>query len=394
MGTRSSPAPTLRGATAMLPRDRRAARATAASQLAIGAGWWWLGPHGFDLTDRGFWLHQMTPTLLAAIAIASWWVPRTALVLSGFWAGLGALCLVLYQWEGAPVALLGGVWAATLWLSAPARKRSWRLGAAGLLAGGGAAAALRAPPPSTHPRTVVEESTRTDAASTRWYEEQGVWVTPALTVFDRSRHRFQTVFGPPAEPIPSWQSTSRPRPGVTRIHAESVLVADRYAHLSTYSEVTLALSDPHVSFAPCEGLRFPVTERDDRWGAPARIAVVDSDRSFRVVQAASAEKGPYDTLCTGELPPDEPLEVVFYEGREPVLAVRWEDYASQLSTEPSPAAGWGMPQNAVVFWRDGARVTMVLSLASTGVGIGWASVGLAKGTYVNRMELTHLGPRD
>ena len=231
----------------------------------------------------------------------------------------------------------------------------------------------------------------------------GILVIGAVLTFVMVKSRRAPDTRPPQDSAPLVQTlTVAPQAhrfsvkthGSVAPRTESVLVADRYAHLSTYSEVTLALSDPHVSFAPCEGLRFPVTERDDRWGAPARIAVVDSDRSFRVVQAASAEKGPYDTLCTGELPPDEPLEVVFYEGREPVLAVRWEDYASQLSTEPSPAAGWGMPQNAVVFWRDGARVTMVLSLASTGVGIGWASVGLAKGTYVNRMELTHLGPRD
>jgi hypothetical protein len=61
------------------------------------------------------------------------------------------------------------------------------------------------------------------------------------------------------------------------------------------------------------------------------------------------------------------------------------------STELSPTAGWGLPQNAIEFSlsdpNPASPATLFITLASTSVGRGFDSVGHTPGTYRNRMRI-------
>jgi len=124
----------------------------------------------------------------------------------------------------------------------------------------------------------------------------------------------------------------------------------------------------------------------------ARFAYVDAAGGFHVVEAAKQRRGPFTELASGTLRAGAPLTVTLYDGDKPLFAVALEDYVAQASTGVSPAAGWGVPQNAIEFMRGGdAETTPVLvtaSLAATTVGQGTATVGHAAGVYRNRMSIT------
>ena len=87
----------------------------------------------------------------------------------------------------------------------------------------------------------------------------------------------------------------------------------------------------------------------------------------------------------------ESVKLTLFDRGRPLYDVTFEDFASQASTDLSPTAGWGLPQNAIQFTRrDGdpsQPVFVSLTLASTGIGRGFESVGTAAGTYVNRFEV-------
>lgn len=68
----------------------------------------------------------------------------------------------------------------------------------------------------------------------------------------------------------------------------------------------------------------------------------------------------------------------------------FEDWAAQVSTAPSPTAGWGVPQNSIQFFSSRSGSLVALTLAETGPGRGWASVGHAEGTYRNRIHVEPL----
>ena len=53
----------------------------------------------------------------------------------------------------------------------------------------------------------------------------------------------------------------------------------------------------------------------------------------------------------------------------------------------SGTAGWGLPQSSVQFFARGHEAYVILTLADTGPGRGWDSVGHAAGTYRNRIKI-------
>ncbi|HEY3256642.1 MAG TPA: hypothetical protein VGJ91_21945, partial [Polyangiaceae bacterium] len=151
-----------------------------------------------------------------------------------------------------------------------------------------------------------------------------------------------------------------------------------------------------LRFSPCPQLVVEVVHAEYPFGAPARFAYLDAHGMFRVVQATDAEKGPFSTLVEGPLSRGQPLAVELVElGDTPPRALATivlRDWSLQLSTELSPTAGWGVPQNALEFGRTSSEpasaVYVNLTLAGTSVGRGWDSVGHRAGVYTNRLQIS------
>ena len=124
---------------------------------------------------------------------------------------------------------------------------------------------------------------------------------------------------------------------------------------------------------------------------PARFAYVDERRRFLVAEASSGEKGPFHTLAEGTLEPSQPLTITLYDEDRRAGRVTLDDWSAQLSTQLSPTAGWGAPENAIEFSLAGTSPTspasIFITLAGTSVGRGWDCVGHAAGTYRNRITI-------
>jgi hypothetical protein len=84
-------------------------------------------------------------------------------------------------------------------------------------------------------------------------------------------------------------------------------------------------------------------------GLPSRLAYLDAQGGFHVVQATSGEKGLFHPLASGRLDRGQPLTITILDRDQPVASLTLLDWSSQASTELSPTAGWGLPQNAIEF---------------------------------------------
>ncbi len=185
-----------------------------------------------------------------------------------------------------------------------------------------------------------------------------------------------------------------------RLDAWTLLERPVYSHLNSFTTVRVS---GHrrlgLRFSPCSSALIEVTHADYPTGAPARFAYVDTARRFHVMQAADAEKGPFTPLAEGVLREDETLGVDLVELDEETRAfahLEFVDFAAQLSTALSPTAGYGVSENAVEFGLDGesprSSAHLVLTLAASGIGRGWDSVGHRAGAYRNRVLLRPLEP--
>lgn len=164
-----------------------------------------------------------------------------------------------------------------------------------------------------------------------------------------------------------------------------------YSHLNWFCELTISGHGRlTLSFSPCQHTRIEALPSDYPVGRPARFAYVDAEGTFRVVEAQSAEKGPFRPLGQGNLG-DAPLRITFYDEDRAVFRLRIDDWARQAGRQLSPTAGWGVPVNTLEFRRldddPSAAVWLWMSLSSTSVGRGWDSVGHAAGTYRNRVSV-------
>jgi hypothetical protein len=254
-------------------------------------------------------------------------------------------------------------------------------------------------------------------------------VSPLLTFESRSPDRFWTVFAPGSivgGPSRSLTGLSRTAGSVTldyeddghsrlristadteksvRIEALSHLPHAVYSHLNSYCSLSISGSGSlALSFSPCDDI-VDIKPSDYPVGRPSRLAYLDAENVFHVVEAHSGEKGPFRKLTEGILKADEPLRITIYSDKKPVCRITMHDWAKQASRQLSPAAGWGLPENAIQFsLRDGGERSegvIFMTLASTSVGRGWDSVGHAVGTYRNTMtiepvpETPQLAPAD
>ena len=401
---------------------------------AVGAAFvCWLVPRGFPPAHPRFWTNDVAPLLLLAISLAALvillrerprWAGVTLCWLAGAWLGAAVVARMLFPISLAAAWLLGvaaaiGLAASALWL--PQRDRLLRADEAvgavvGIALGAFFALGLDPGPPGTAPLdsdasteivgdpvTLVtqtnNETVRVDAGA------YGIAYQPLLT-FDRiSPDRFWSLLAPASRARTRVQDAAGVRrfddgaafgvsseSGAARldVSASTPVRVDAYSHLNAYCVLTIdGCREPSLSFSAAGARQFDILPAGYPSGAPARFACRMADGSFRVVEGASGEKGPYRELGKGSLPTGESLTVQFFDNGDWVASLTLDDWSAQASTDLSPTSGWGIPQNAIEFQRadPGGTVNVWISLASTSVGRGWDTVGHAAGVYRNRSRI-------
>jgi hypothetical protein len=180
--------------------------------------------------------------------------------------------------------------------------------------------------------------------------------------------------------------------GSISLEANTTLMHMTYSHLNSYCDFEVRghrrLS---LEFSPCPGVPIEVRRFDYPFGRPARIAFVEQDQTFRVVEASSGEKGPFHTLARGRLGPEESLTLTLHDQGRALARIALADWSSQADTTLSPTAGWGVPVNAIEFSLSddspSSPASIFVTLAGTSIGRGWDCVGHNPGTYRNRIHL-------
>jgi hypothetical protein len=418
-------------------------------------GWWWVMPGGFPVSHPRFWVNSVLPWVVMVTAIAGVRAihrrqsgPTAVLttVAAVFWMTIVVAGCVVF-----PITARGRLFSGLLVLLAAAGARiglapAWSRSRRAEL--GGAAAAIaaallvvfsqRGPAPSTHPSDVrindfgpdrnvdkgivlIQRGDRVqilpgDGSASFAAGNALVEVKPLVHFESRSPDRCWTILAPPAarRPLPlrevgrKWEdklvriryyepaqtlSVDTSEPDSCLLEGVTQLDEPVYSHLNSFSEVRVEGHGGELSltFSPCGDVTFTVPSSDYPVGRPVRFAYLGADGLFRVVEATSAEKGPFTTLAEGPLARDEALVIGIRVNGKRAARVTFLDFAAQASTELSPTAGWGVPQNSIEMRRLGeiraAPVQLWLTLAGTSVGRGFDSVGYAAGTYRNRVKI-------
>jgi hypothetical protein len=373
------------------------------------------------------------------------WNSTFLLGLGACWATAALTTLVLFPGSGVRLAIVGAIGAAVLIRSSlrthrpdPKSPGTFAILVPLILIGVLLPWTQRAAPATTHPLnpelpTVPSSSgqpsppqwiplgTRAqfmpETASLRLVH-QGctLFVDPLLTFHSRSPDRFWTLFAPrafhgaPGRSLSAWQTHSN---GIHTVytgfgtdHVEAARTTNEtveltaftrladavHSHLNTFTEVTITGHQQlSLRFSPCPDVPIEVRVMEYPRGLPARLAYLDSQGGFHVVQATSGEKGPFHPLASGRLDRGQPLTITVLDRDQPVASLTLLDWSSQASTELSPTAGWGLPQNAIDFSLSdpdpSSPAALFISLASTSVGRGFESVSHTPGTYRNRMRI-------
>lgn len=391
-------------------------------------------------------LALIAASIIAHVARRPRAVAALAAALPALWAAAAVSARIvfpvsaatLWLWPlGVAAALAAG--AGALIRRAGAFRAAAPVVAAAALAGALLPLGQRAPEPSTRPTEItldpapgagtssdllpLGEALAVDPAGSAVLVQRGALrlkVTPLLTFEDRSPDRAWTALAPraarlgPGRKLRSARSNgsiaelwyraddfmvlraerARSQPGVeaTEIEAFTRVPRPVYSHLDTFTGIEVeghtALS---LSFSPCPDAAVDVTYAEVPSGLPLRFAYLDDEGIFRIVEAADAEKGPFRELARGPLGRGEALGITLLDAGVPALRIIFRDWAAQASTALSPTAGWGVATNSIqlrLAARDPRSPAFVsLSLADTGVGRGWDSVGHAAGTYRNRVRI-------
>lgn len=416
----------------------RGARALLFGQGAGAGSAWLLLPHGFGLDDPLAWANGVGLAVLTAASLAGWAAAlrgrhgplRGACSLwVGFWLGLALSLPVVFPVTG-PKALqlaLGGLaWAGLgLVLAGGWRRQLW-IGVAlcGALLGAQQVHARRGAEPGTRPAdpAPLAELRRGSLGPVAGASLDGAgWVRlalpgsarleldPLLRFHSRSPDRAWTILAGSAHHrrVPFVLERAGRAPGVVqglyRSEHPGVVQLRAAPGAAVWVEARRTLSEPvyshlnHAWAAQVSGprgrwwIRFGETEplevlpSDYPVGRPSRFAVLRSPGRLEVVEASSAEKGPFETLAVCEL--KGPLGITIGCDEASLVKLTLEDWASQASLQRSPTAGWGLPENAIEFWRvaGGSGIWISASYAATSVGRGWDSVGHGPGTYRNRI---------
>jgi hypothetical protein len=84
------------------------------------------------------------------------------------------------------------------------------------------------------------------------------------------------------------------------------------------------------------------------------------------------------------------------DGTTPLFKIEFADWSQECSTQLSPTAGWGVPENSIEFSRQSdnpeSTVSIFLTLAATSVGRGYDTVELNAGSYRNVMWVQQYDP--
>jgi len=379
--------------------------------LPVALVWWWLAPGGFPVEHSHFWIHRGGPSVLAAFAVtliaALWTSPRLAAALlampAAAWLAATAAACLLYPMSARmfaiPLVLVGLL---LLLLTALSVAPQLRPSATWLAAGAVPAAIVgvlftagfRAADPATRPlgESDALDGPRARAEVVRLSSGRvQIAVDPQLQFQSCSPDRFMTLFTPRActGASATEMSTRTASSGAIDMDAVTRVPAPVYSHLITF--LTLSASGlrgtPSISFACAGDMRVEIRAGEYPFGEPYRLAYVGADAVFRVVEAHSGEKGPFTELAAGRLERGAPLTFTLWDGDTPVLDVTLHDWSAQVSTQLSPTAGWGFPENSLQFDRLSDVALVYVTLASTSVGRGFDSVGHAAGTYRNRVRL-------
>lgn len=411
------------------------------AQAAVAAGWAWVSPHGFPALHPQWWANLIAPALalvvvalgLALLGTGRRGAARAVLLgLAGAWAGAALGAVVVFPTSGARMALPAAFVAAALLAlvrrGAPL-PHGWPAGLAVAVGLGALAPATqRAPAPDTRPAgsAGARPTTRVGAApgwadvgaARLWHDVPGarVAVEPLLTFTSCSPDGGWTLFAPGAVrreyTLTALEAGATVRAAYARedafdrttavieaqrdgrallVDATTTLEQPVFSHLNAFTRVVVQAREPaplSIVCSPCPGTAVEVGFADYPVGRPMRLAYLDADGVFHVVEARSGEKGPFRELARGPLRAGEALTITVLAGGAPVVRVTWADWSAQVGTALSPTAGWGLPVNAVELSLAATGVLdLRCTLAATGVGRGYQSVGHAAGAYRNRLRV-------
>ena len=403
-------------------------------------------PHGFSAGHSRFWINQVLPFAVIAIGVAcavALWRGRTRiaalamLVFPGLYVGLTAGWIAVFPITGARPAQLAAVIAGVLFVCAFVSLRGVRevratmamaIGAAfGLCIGCAVPWSQRGADAQTHPSAPTAARERGGPPPPPWVRvapeaallsiDAGsvhIQLRPLLTFISRSPDRGWTMLasaqdrvgparryaGEAGEPDtyrydgeePSTLRLSAPRDDTLRVDATTVLPAAVYSHLNSYCAIGIGGHRRlFLVFSPMPTERIEVRFSEYPTGRPSRFAYLDAASVLHVVEAETGEKGPFTELARGSLAANAALGITLFDEQQPIARIDLADFAAQASTQISPTAGWGVPENAIEFSlrrdRPDADAVIYITLADTSVGRGFDSVGHAAGTYRNRIEL-------
>jgi hypothetical protein len=295
---------------------------------------------------------------------------------------------------------------------------SFAAGLAGAAVGIVEVLAQRAPPPTTRPLggtiSEVHGEPTTEDASTGQVSfpcgKEHVRVRPLLTFESRSPDATWTLLAPPEAfgPHRKLDGFLKEKSGF-RAHytddGESSLIATKdakgldieatsklpraiHSRLNAFATIHVPF-ETSLSFSPTGKAKFAIDSADESAASQLHFAYLGPDLVFRMVRSSNAGPGQYTELARGHLGRDEPLtiEIRHKDGSTGTCRLTFKDWSSQLSTEPSPAGGPGIPQNSIQLVPRGKETSILLTLAEPGPGRGWQSVGHAEGTYKNRIRV-------
>lgn len=415
---------------------------------ALMAGlWFWVMPSGFPVNHARFWVNSVYPWAIIGLALFAWCVMRgrrvsvivaiAALWLAGavsaritfpltfrflwifpLFGGLAFAALCVGMWKigalkGRAAAILFALVGALLGAAFPLTQKADRPGTRPL--------GTEIPPFNLKDQAVP---TKVDLGKhAEFYTGHGVlsiWsgdydldVLPLLTFDSRSPDGCWTLLAPgfgtrgpirrptamesdhgslrlsyPGEFFATLEVKADEEGRRFELISQSQLSQPVWSHLNSFAELYFRGSrDTSIIFSPCPNTPIEVVESDYPVGRPTRFAYLDEKGIFRVAEARSAEKGPFRELASGPLQKDAPITLTLISGSAPRFRVTLQDWASQAGTQLSPTAGWGVPVNAIEFFKRSSSTQISITLAGTSVGRGFDSVGHAAGTYVNRMTI-------